>query len=96
MASSLLAMADDALNGNTWPWIVAVCNQKGGVGKTTTALNLANVFADSSGRVQVVDADPQRSATEFAAAAGDLVLSGISLSDYEAASTLLAIRLAAI
>jgi Mrp family chromosome partitioning ATPase len=63
MASSLLAMADDALNGNTRPWIVAVCNQKGGVGKTTTALNLANVFADSSGRVQVVDADPQRSAT---------------------------------
>jgi cellulose biosynthesis protein BcsQ len=75
MASSLLAMADDALNGNTRPLIVAVCNQKGGVGKTTTALNLANVFADSSGRVQVVDADPQRSATEFAAAAGDLVLS---------------------
>ena len=57
MASSLPAMADDALNGNTRPWIVAVCNQKGGVGKTTTALNLASVFADSSGRVQVVDAD---------------------------------------
>ena len=48
-------MADGALNGNTRPWIVAVCNQKGGVGKTTTALNLASVFADSSGRVQVVD-----------------------------------------
>jgi hypothetical protein len=47
----------DALNGNTRPWIVAVCNQKGGVGKTTTALNLASVFADSSGRVQVVDPD---------------------------------------
>jgi ATP-dependent Clp protease ATP-binding subunit ClpA len=45
MASSLLAMADGALNGNTRPWIVAGCNQKGGVGKTTTALSLANVFA---------------------------------------------------
>jgi nitrogenase subunit NifH len=89
-------MADDALNGNTRPWIVAVCNQKGGVGKTTAALNLASVFADSSGRVQVVDAGPQRSAAEFAAAAGDLVLSAIPLSDYEAASTLPAIRPAAI
>ena len=57
MASGLPAMADDALNGNTRPWIVAVCNQKGGVGKTTTALNLASVFADGSGRVQVVDPD---------------------------------------
>ena len=56
MASGLPAMADDALNGNTRPWI-AVRNQKGGVGKTTSALNLASVFADSSGRVQVVDPD---------------------------------------
>ena len=59
-------------------------------------LYLVNVFAGSSGRgrFQVVDADLQRSATEFAAAAGDPVLSGISLSDGEAASTPLAIRLA--
>jgi chromosome partitioning protein len=62
-------MADD-VDANRRAWIVAVCNQKGGVGKTTTALNLASVFADSSGRVVVVDADPQRSASEFAAAAG--------------------------
>ena len=62
MASGLPAIPeDDALNGNTRPWIVAVCNQKGGVGKTTTALNLASVFADSSGRVQVV-VDPDLAA----------------------------------
>ena len=65
-------MADD-VEANRRAWIVAVCNQKGGVGKTTTAINLASVFADSSGRVMVVDADPQRSASEFAAAAGDLL-----------------------
>ena len=57
MASSLPAMADDALNGNTRPWIVAVCNQKDRRRQDTTALNLASVFANSSGRVQVVDAD---------------------------------------
>lgn len=72
MASTLPAMADD-VEANRRAWIVAVCNQKGGVGKTTTAINLASVFADSSGRVMVVDADPQRSASEFAAAAGDLL-----------------------
>jgi len=62
-------MADD-VDVNRRAWIVAVANQKGGVGKTTTAVDLASVFADSSGRVMVVDADPQRSASEFAAAAG--------------------------
>jgi chromosome partitioning protein len=50
------------------PWILPVCNQKGGSGKTTTALNLAAVIADSSGRVRVYDADPQQSATEIAGA----------------------------
>ncbi|HEX3922107.1 MAG TPA: ParA family protein [Streptosporangiaceae bacterium] len=63
-------MADE-IDTNSRAWIVAVCNQKGGVGKTTTAINLASVFADSSGRVLVVDADPQRSAAEFASAAGE-------------------------